>query len=285
MLATIVGEGHDAVGANVVLSRPDGTTAAVAPMGLVAPGTDRRSAWVVPTTIGTWTFRVEAWGDPITTWQHRAAVKIPADLDVELELEEGARLYEQALKGLPRGRVRTPVKEAIGLLRDPVVPAAARLAAVSDPAVQAVLAAHPLRLRVTKLARVPRARRARARTGRFLVRALPPLGGRDARPAAAGTFATAAERLPAIADMGFDVVYLPPIHPIGTSFRKGPNNTLTPGPDDPGSPWAIGSVTAGTMPCTPTSEPSTTSATSSPRPTGWAWRSPSTSRCSAHSNT
>jgi starch synthase (maltosyl-transferring) len=60
-----------------------------------------------------------------------------------------------------------------------------------------------------------------------------------------GTFRTAAERLPAIAAMGFDVVYLPPIHPIGTTFRKGPNNTLSAGPDDVGVPWAIGSPEGG----------------------------------------
>ncbi len=60
-----------------------------------------------------------------------------------------------------------------------------------------------------------------------------------------GTFRTAMERLPAVAAMGFDVVYLPPIHPIGTTNRKGPNNTLTPGPDDPGSPWAIGGEEGG----------------------------------------
>jgi starch synthase (maltosyl-transferring) len=60
-----------------------------------------------------------------------------------------------------------------------------------------------------------------------------------------GTFKQAVERLPAIASMGFDVVYLPPIHPIGHTHRKGPNNTLDPGPDDPGSPWAIGSEAGG----------------------------------------
>src|SRR5260370_1266574 len=60
-----------------------------------------------------------------------------------------------------------------------------------------------------------------------------------------GTFATAAQRLPAIAEMGFDIVYLPPIHPIGRTFRKGPNNTMEHGPDDPGSPWAIGSAEGG----------------------------------------
>lgn len=60
-----------------------------------------------------------------------------------------------------------------------------------------------------------------------------------------GTFRTAAERLPAVAAMGFDVVYLPPIHPIGTAHRKGPNNSLTPGEHDPGVPWAIGSADGG----------------------------------------
>ena len=67
------------------------------------------------------------------------------------------------------------------------------------------------------------------------------------RPATvvSGTFRTAAERLDAVAAMGFDVIYLPPIHPIGEVNRKGPNNTLDPGPDDPGSPWAIGSKDGG----------------------------------------
>ncbi len=81
---------------------------------------------------------------------------------------------------------------------------------------------------------------------RQLVRVLPALRGRhpgpeDGRRSTSGTFATASKRLDAVAEMGFDVVYLPPIHPIGEVNRKGPNNTLTPGPDDPGSPWAIGS--------------------------------------------
>ena len=62
---------------------------------------------------------------------------------------------------------------------------------------------------------------------------------------ATGTFQTATKRLEAVAAMGFDVIYLPPIHPIGEVNRKGPNNTLAPGPDDPGSPWAIGSKDGG----------------------------------------
>ena len=60
-----------------------------------------------------------------------------------------------------------------------------------------------------------------------------------------GTFETAAERLPSVKAMGFDVLYLPPVHPIGDVYRKGRNNTLTPQPGDPGSPWAIGSKAGG----------------------------------------
>src|SRR5690606_14487637 len=64
-------------------------------------------------------------------------------------------------------------------------------------------------------------------------------------PARHGTFADVIPRLPAIRAMGFDVLYFPPIHPIGTANRKGPNNSLTPGPDDPGSPYAIGAAEGG----------------------------------------
>jgi starch synthase (maltosyl-transferring) len=67
----------------------------------------------------------------------------------------------------------------------------------------------------------------------------------DTQTWVSGTFDTSHERVEAAAAMGFDVIYLPPIHPIGTAFRKGPNNTLTPGPADPGSPWAIGNVEGG----------------------------------------
>ena len=97
-----------------------------------------------------------------------------------------------------------------------------------------------------------------------------------------GTLAKAAERLPAIAAMGFDVVYLPPIHPIGYVNRKGPNNTLEAGPDDPGSPWAIGSPEGGHDAIHP--ELGTLAdfdAFVARARRSWAWRSPSTWPCSA----
>jgi len=88
------------------------------------------------------------------------------------------------------------------------------------------------------------AERERARYGAWY-EMFPRSAGTD--PGRSATFAEAADRLPYIASMGFDVVYLPPIHPIGTSFRKGRNNALTAAPDDPGSPWAIGAADGGHM--------------------------------------
>ena len=113
-----------------------------------------------------------------------------------------------------------------------------------------LLAAHPIRELVTIEGPYPMFADRAARAVRLLVRVLPALRGRLRRrgqtgKVVSGTFRTAAKRLDYVADMGFDVVYLPPIHPIGEVNRKGPNNTLTPGPDDTGSPWAIGSKDGG----------------------------------------
>ena len=240
--ATVFREGHDAVNATAVLTAPDGSQTRT-PMREVV--VDRWEAEVTPTATGLWSYAVEAWGDPVATWHHRAEVKVPAGIDVELELEEGAQVLERAMAAMPRGKVRDPLKAAISALRDTDRPAPARLAVAADPAVTALLSRHPLRDHVTSSASVPvLVERERALYGAWY-EFFPRSEGATLDPPRSGTFATAAERLPAIAAMGFDVVYLPPIHPIGRTFRKGPNNTLTPGPDDPGVPWAIGSADGG----------------------------------------
>ncbi len=241
--ATVFREGHDAVAATVVLRAPDGseTSTPMRPTGVL----DRWAADVTPTAIGHWTYVVEAWGDPVETWRHRAEIKIPAGLDVELELLEGALVLQRALKDLPRGHARDPLKAAIAALKDTARPAPARLAVALDPAVTALLEEHPLREHVTPSMPIPvHVERERALVGSWY-EFFPRSEGATLDPPRSGTFATAAERLPAIAGMGFDVVYLPPIHPVGTTARKGPNNTLTPGPGDPGVPWAIGSAEGG----------------------------------------
>ncbi|MGW4494705.1 maltotransferase domain-containing protein, partial [Streptomyces sp. NPDC004376] len=240
--ATVFREGHDAVNANVVLRGPDGRTGPWAPMRELAPGTDRWGADVSADATGRWTYTVEAWSDPIATWRHTAGIKVPAGIDTALVLDEGARLHERAADGVPEERRKT-VLEAATALRAENRPASWRLAAALAPEVLEVLERYPLRELVTASDPMPLlVERERALYGSWY-EFFPRSEGTPEQPH--GTFRTAERRLEAIAEMGFDVVYLPPIHPIGTTHRKGRNNTLTATPDDVGVPWAIGSPEGG----------------------------------------
>ncbi|MEU6532605.1 maltotransferase domain-containing protein, partial [Streptomyces sp. NPDC046928] len=147
--ATVFREGHDAVAANVVLTDPEGRPGPWTPMRELAPGTDRWGATVTPDAPGHWTYRVEAWGDPVTTWRHTAQIKIPAGIDTDLVLEEGARLHERAAAGVPEGPARSVVLRAAEALRDESRPAAWRLSAALAPEVDDVLARYPVRDLVT----------------------------------------------------------------------------------------------------------------------------------------
>ncbi|WP_217179702.1 alpha-1,4-glucan--maltose-1-phosphate maltosyltransferase, partial [Streptomyces sp. AC495_CC817] len=242
--AVVIREGHDAVAANVVLRDPEGRPAGWTPMRELAPGTDRWGATVSVPSEGLWSYAVEGWGDPVATWRHHARIKVPAGIDTELVLEEGARLHERAADEVPEGKSgRGTLLAAVDALRDTARPVSARLAAALAPEVDEVLARHPLRELVTSSEPLPLlVERERALFGSWY-EFFPRSEGTPEQPH--GTFRTAARRLPAIAAMGFDVVYLPPIHPIGTTFRKGRNNTLSPTPDDVGVPWAIGSPEGG----------------------------------------
>uniref|UniRef100_UPI0038601D6D alpha-1,4-glucan--maltose-1-phosphate maltosyltransferase n=1 Tax=Georgenia satyanarayanai TaxID=860221 RepID=UPI0038601D6D len=248
--ATVFREGHDAVAATAVLTGPDGVEHSRVTMDPVDPGLDHVEAWLVPDRVGDWTFHVEGWSDPYGTWLHDAPLKVHAGVDVELMLTEGALLLEAAAARpeLP-AEARTVLTDAVTALRDGERPPAARLAAGTAEEVQAALAAHPVREHVTPSAAYPlRVDRPLALVGSWYeffprsegARFDPEKGGW-----VSGTLRTAAERLPAIADMGFDVVYLTPVHPIGTTNRKGRNNTLTAQPGDPGSPYGIGSPDGG----------------------------------------
>ncbi|GAA3441896.1 alpha-1,4-glucan--maltose-1-phosphate maltosyltransferase [Planomonospora venezuelensis] len=143
---------------------------------------------------------------------------------------------------------RAALQAVAARLRDEAIDPRARFAVAQLPETAELLRAHPLRDLVTKSPRhavvVHRRRALFGSWYEFFPRSEGAIVERDAAPKS-GTFRTATERLPAVARMGFDVVYLPPIHPIGHSFRKGRNNTLTPEPYDPGSPWAIGSEEGG----------------------------------------
>ncbi|MFF9324724.1 alpha-1,4-glucan--maltose-1-phosphate maltosyltransferase [Streptomyces sp. NPDC014776] len=241
--ATVFREGHDAVAANVVLRGPDGRKGPWTAMRELAEGSDRWGAEVTPDAEGHWTYTVEAWSDPITTWRRHAAIKIPAGIDTGLVLEEGGQLYERAAARAPRGPARTLLRETAKRLLDDSLPVQERYAAALAPEVDEVLARYPLRELVTASKAMPLlVERERALFGSWY-EFFPRSEGTPEQPH--GTFRTAARRLPKIAEMGFDVVYLPPIHPIGTTFRKGKNNTLEAGPDDVGVPWAIGSSEGG----------------------------------------
>ncbi|WP_406302951.1 alpha-1,4-glucan--maltose-1-phosphate maltosyltransferase [Streptomyces sp. NBC_00885] len=246
--ATVFREGHDAVAANVVLRDPTGRPGPWTPMRELAPGSDRWGADVTPDAEGRWTYAVEAWSDPVATWRHAAGIKIPAGIDTALVLAEGAELYERAAAGVPKRDGREAVLAAVDALRDEERPAATRLAAALAPDATAALDRHPLRELVTAsrpLTLIVERRRALFGSWYELFPRSEGAIVTEGAPPVSGTFRTAAERLPAVAAMGFDVVYLPPVHPIGTTYRKGPNNTLSPGAHDVGVPWAIGSPDGG----------------------------------------
>ncbi|WP_021598513.1 alpha-1,4-glucan--maltose-1-phosphate maltosyltransferase [Actinomadura welshii] len=247
--ATVFREGHEMLGAAVVLRTPDGEELPPRRMAEVGAGLDRWSAQVTPTEMGSWSFRVEAWGDPIAHWWHDAQIKVPRGQDAELMLAEGVALFMRAARHVPAEDRRVLARLA-RFLADEDEDVLERLAAAGAPTILDVLERYALRDLLTVSDWYPLVvHRQRALYGawyEFFPRSegasFDPMGRRGPT---SGTFRTAMKRLPAIADMGFDVLYLPPIHPIGTSHRKGPNNTLDAGPYDPGSPWAIGSPDGG----------------------------------------
>jgi starch synthase (maltosyl-transferring) len=255
--ATVIREGHGVLGAGVVLRDPAGMPGPLVRMRELTPGTDRYGAEVTVTSEGSWQFHVESWSDPLAAWHHDAAIKIPRGQDVELMLTEGALLFERAARAIrqPPGAARPAAARAVlttlaRKLRDRDLPPWDRLAATERPEIREILARYPLRDLVTRSVRLPvLVDRVRALYGawyEFFPRSegvqFDPMGRREP---VSGTLRTAARRLEAVADMGFDVVYLPPVHPIGTTFRKGRNNTLEAKPGDPGSPWAIGAAEGG----------------------------------------
>lgn len=216
---------------------------------------DRWAASLPLTRIGRYLFAIEAWRDAFATYRDELEKKTTAGLNVSLELEEGRLLVESALahaeqtdigaalptlralaKSLKVTQTRDQAKAA---LKD-----AERIAALlSEPTAEAMRLAdaRPFVVRSEPVMRIDVERR----TARFSswYELFPRSQSGD--PARHGTFADVEKRLPAIQAMGFDTIYFTPIHPIGKKHRKGRNNSLTPGPDDPGSPYAIGSEDGG----------------------------------------
>ncbi|MGY6499076.1 MAG: alpha-1,4-glucan--maltose-1-phosphate maltosyltransferase [Microcella sp.] len=245
--ATVFREGHDILGADLLLTSPDGAVTEH-PLHAGAPGTDRWETEAVVDAEGEWSWQVRAYTDDWATWLHAATVKIEAGVDSDVMLMAGIELLSRAAKlaaGTPAQRVLTNARTA---MKKATKSPAERLAVAHDPRVVSAIAANRLMSLETLSESVPlRVERTRAGVGAWYEFFPRSEGAKQKKDGTwvSGTFRTAQKRLPAVAAMGFDVLYLPPIHPIGTINRKGPNNTLTPGPGDPGSPWAIGSADGG----------------------------------------
>lgn len=199
-----------------------------------------------PTELGIHSFTIEAWTDHFGTWRRDLMKRVEAGQDVTLELEGGARLIEARLPSLSKGEAKV-LAHAVTVLRGDPAPSDdgddPRLAPLLDELVIELMNSHSDRTGSTTLRPELEVTvdRERARSGawyEFFPRS-------TGTPKKHGTFKTAAKALPRIAEMGFDIVYLPPIHPIGSTFRKGANNSLDANPSDVGSPWAIGSKDGG----------------------------------------
>jgi starch synthase (maltosyl-transferring) len=225
--ADVFKDGHDILAARVrwhPVDKPDWDEAP-----LHAVGNDRWEAVIEPTTLGSHELVIEAWTDLWATWHHKATVKADAGQEIDLELEEGALLLERRAATTDGPDVER-LRQTATRLRD------GQLAAGLEPEIAALMQG-PLDDKDVTISRpYPLwVDRERALTGAWY----------ELFPRSYGGLRGTADRVPAVARMGFDVLYLPPVHPIGTTFRKGRNNTLDPTPDDPGSPWAIGSPDGG----------------------------------------
>ena len=248
--ANVFREGHDAVNASVILTAPHGTQRRIDMTQVEPKGLDIWQAHVRMATEGDWTFRIEGWSDPWGTWRHNALAKLPLGMDVELLCLEGRELFNEAAETAEQSRVmpashllraaaealnpNTPVSEIEDLIKSrPIDRAMARFG--PREAISATQE-YPIR--------VERRRALYSSWYEFFPRSQGAMRDEDGHWISGG-FDSSHSRLEAIAAMGFHVVYLPPIHPIGSSFRKGKNNSLDPAPEDPGSPWAIGSAEGG----------------------------------------
>ena len=242
--ADVFREGHDKVAAAVRYRGPADESWQELPLKLDT--NDRFYGSFRVDRMGPWRFQVVGWTDHYATWLDGLTKKHEAgQTDLEIEFEEGARLLER--RRSPKA-VKELINATVDMLRSEA-PQDQKVAAAADGDLQLVLQRHPERLDATTAKPdLPLWVDREAAQFSAWYELFPRSEGAHLAPdgtVRSGNFSEAAKRLPAIAEMGFDVLYLPPIHPIGHQFRKGPNNTLTPGPDDPGVPWAIGSKEGG----------------------------------------
>lgn len=240
--ADVFADGHDCVCAVVAYRKHGSPRWKELPM---APLVNDRWRGEFPVDqLGLYEFTIKAWTDAFASWQRDLKKRIDAEQDVTVELQVGAGLLEAgARRARAENRRKLQAWTKILSGEEEADPAERVWLALNEELTR-LMAAHPDRRHETVYARkvlveVDRPRAAFSSWYELFPRSY------AQEPGEHGTFKDLESHLPYIASMGFDVLYLPPIHPIGRTFRKGPNNSLVAGPKDPGSPWAIGSAAGG----------------------------------------
>lgn len=238
--ADVFADGHDHVACQLVYGLENDKAAQSSPM--TAIGNDRWRGEFSVLQVGRYEYTIEGWIDRFTTWRGDLIKRMDAGQNVHMELLIGAQLIEDAATRA-KGEDAELLRRSARRLRDGKDEGLRKNAALDGELLSAVLR-YPERHLVTqfekRLAVVVDREKARfAAWYEIFPRSCAPEPGRH------GTFLDCAAKVPYIASMGFDVVYLPPIHPIGQTFRKGKNNSVSAQPGDVGSPWAIGSAEGG----------------------------------------
>ncbi len=237
--ADIFAEGHDLIRAVIFHRKANEPVGPGAPMTDL--GNDRWTGKFVVVEQGRYEYTITAWVDAFGSWRRDLGKRFEAGQDVASELLEGAEHVRAA--GRRAGRDADWLFDRAALMAG-TADQAERVAASLDPELADRIELYPDLSAAATYEKTlgVMAERVRARYGAWY-EMFPRSASTE--PGRHGTFKDTEARLPYVARMGFDVLYLPPIHPIGLAFRKGPNNSLTPGAGDPGSPWAIGSAEGG----------------------------------------
>jgi len=240
--ADIFKDGHDLIAARLVYRKPGESAVHYAPLTFRFDP-DRWYGLFKADQIGLWRYDIEAWPDRFGTWRSDLGKRLNAGQDVRPELLEGASILARMADRLS-GAAKILIDDAAKRLGNPALALDERLKVafaedVAELVRAPIFAEEACRLERPLEVYVDRAEAVFSAWYELFPRSQ----GKD--PAKHGTFADTTRRLPEIAALGFDVIYLPPIHPIGVTHRKGRNNNPVGSPGDVGSPWAIGSSEGG----------------------------------------
>jgi starch synthase (maltosyl-transferring) len=242
--ADLVADGHDIIAGELLIRSPapPGEPRTERAIALEALGNDRFRASFVVDALGRHEYAIRAWVDHYASYRRGLLRKLEAAQDIDIDLLVGAELVAAAA-ARAHGPERGSLQAAAFALGDSSAPARERAARAASPDLAAMIARYPDRSHASQTAEwLPLwVDRERARFSAWYEMFPRSTGARGRH----GTFATAVEMLPYVAALGFDVLYLPPIHPIGRTFRKGKNNHPSAAETDVGSPWAIGSEAGG----------------------------------------